>query len=129
MDQVSLSLVYEAVVSGEILAICNCARQLLVSTEMGVIYRMDWDGRFDTQMSVYLNKLTFANDLLPTSRGDGDCVISASSCYPFLSLPARLLTLLLQASLQKGCSVRWTSATALSSTALCWSSAVEKPHL
>ena len=74
--------------SGEILAICNCVRQLLVSTETGVIYRMDWDGRFDTQLSVYLNKLTFANDLLPTSRGDEECMMlcifllsfSLSSC-------------------------------------------------
>ena len=74
-------------VSGEILAICNCARQLLVSTEMGVIYRVDWSGRFDAQMSVYLSKLTFANDLLPTSRGDGECVISLSWRY-LLCLPA-----------------------------------------
>ena len=46
----------------------------MISTDFGVLHRLSWDGRYDSSLVIHLQRVPFANDLLPESRGVCVCV-------------------------------------------------------
>ncbi|XP_019849671.1 PREDICTED: RAB6A-GEF complex partner protein 1-like isoform X2 [Amphimedon queenslandica] len=68
LEQVSLNLIHEVMVSGLTSVMCSFVGQLMVCSDLGIIHRVSWSGVFDANLSIYLSSLPFSNDLYPESR-------------------------------------------------------------
>lgn len=69
LEHVSLNLIHEAIVPGGANVMCPVSGQIMIATGDGHIRRINWSGIFDSQLTIYLNNLPFANDCLPETRG------------------------------------------------------------
>lgn len=69
MEHVSLKLIHEVMIPGHTHVLCPVAGQLMIATDLGLIHRVNWEGRFDSNLTIHLSSLTFANDLYPETRG------------------------------------------------------------
>ena len=43
--------------------------QLVVATGYGVLHRMTWEGKLIGPLSIHLNRLVFANDIISAVKG------------------------------------------------------------
>ena len=69
LEVVLVKYLTETAIVGGVVNLLSVGPHLLVTTGYGVLHRLSWEGCFNSSLTINLNHVPFASDLLPESRG------------------------------------------------------------
>ena len=69
VEVVLVKYLTETSVVGGVVSLLGVGPHLVVSTGYGVLHRLSWEGCFNSALTLNINHVPFASDLLPESRG------------------------------------------------------------
>lgn len=69
VEVVLVKYLAETPVVGGVVDLLSVGPHLVVSTGYGVFHRLTWEGCLNSALTINLNHVPFASDLLPDSRG------------------------------------------------------------